>query len=285
MEKPESIAAALRAAGSALNPQNAALTQSLFAGQHEREPYKGVRVARDQRYGPDPRHRLDVFAPEAGGTAPLLLFVHGGGFVRGDKRIPDQPYYDNVGLFAARNGMVGVTMTYRLAPDHVWPAGAEDVGTAVAWLQENAKSWNADSKRIFVIGTSAGAAHAAGYLASVPDPGVAGAILVSGIYDLALAGIAPHTEAYFGIGSEEERSPLGRVAGGVTPLLLVMSELDPPEFQRQTLALAGALLDRRGAAPLVVLRGHNHFSGILHLNGRDPYLGAQILDFCAVGGP
>ena len=49
-------------------------------------------------------------------------------FVAGDKSAPGTPYHDNVALWAARSGMVGVTMNYRLAPEHRWPSGAEDVG-------------------------------------------------------------------------------------------------------------------------------------------------------------
>jgi triacylglycerol lipase len=66
---------------------------------HEPEPYAGLHVERDIAYGDDPRQRLDVFSPLDGATAPLpiLAFVHGGGFVRGDKRMPGAPYYDNAG--------------------------------------------------------------------------------------------------------------------------------------------------------------------------------------------
>ena len=57
-------------------------------------------------------------------SRPVLVFVHGGGFTGGNKSTPGSPFYDNVPLWAARNGLVGVNITYRLAPQHPWPAGA-----------------------------------------------------------------------------------------------------------------------------------------------------------------
>src|SRR5512140_1558298 len=113
---PPQIAEKLRQIGPVIAPP---LTAALYAPLQQREPYAGVRVTRDERYGADARHRLDVFSPESGGGArPVLVFVHGGGFVAGNKRINDSPFYDNIMLWAVKNGMVGVNMTYRLAPQH-----------------------------------------------------------------------------------------------------------------------------------------------------------------------
>ena len=70
------------------------------------------------------RHLLDVFTPESGsGTRPVLIYVHGGAFVGGNKRLPNSPFYDNIMLWAVKNGFVGVNTTYRLAPASPWPAG------------------------------------------------------------------------------------------------------------------------------------------------------------------
>ena len=52
-----------------------------------------------------------------------MLVFHGGGFVMGDKRSTETPFYDNIATFAALHGFVGVTITYRLAPAHQFPAG------------------------------------------------------------------------------------------------------------------------------------------------------------------
>lgn len=279
------IAAKLREAGREVNFPNMQLSQQLFAGQHEREPYQGVKLTRDLHYGPDERNRLDLFVPEgAAGPLPVLLFVHGGGFVRGDKRVPDMPYNDNVGLFAARRGMIGATMTHRLAPDHPWPAGGEDVAAAVRWLAAHAGEFGGDPARIFVIGTSAGATHVATAIARDPDAPVAGAILLSGMYDFSDPAIHEVVAPYLGRDSARyaEMSPLDGLVARKLPLMLVMAELDPPEFERQTFGLAARLFDENGRMPhLVRLPGHNHFTAALHLNGDDGWLGERIADFIA----
>ena len=61
--------------------------------------------------------------------------------------------------------MVGVTMNYRLAPQHRWPSGAEDVGAAIEWLATEIGGYGGDAGRIVVAGHSAGASHVAGFLA------------------------------------------------------------------------------------------------------------------------
>ena len=108
-------------------------TAALFAPMQEKEPYQGVKTERDVKYGPADRHLLDVFTPETASSArPVLIFIHGGGFVAGNKRTPGSPFYDNVMLWAVNNGFVGVNATYRLAPQSPYPAGAEDLAAVVA---------------------------------------------------------------------------------------------------------------------------------------------------------
>ena len=107
---------------------------ALLGPFHEKIGYTAPAIDRDRAYGDHPRHRLDVhYAPDLDG-APVLVFVHGGGFTMGDKHRPGTPVYDFVGAWAVRNGYVGVTITYRLAPEHTWPAGAQDVAAAVDWV-------------------------------------------------------------------------------------------------------------------------------------------------------
>src|SRR5258707_1161591 len=109
-------------------------TAQLYGPLQEKEPYQGVKIERDVRYGDADRNLLDVFMPAAASSPrPVLIYVHGGGFLRGDNRAPGSPFNDNIMLWAVRNGDIGVDVTYRLAPQAVWPAGAEDLATAVKW--------------------------------------------------------------------------------------------------------------------------------------------------------
>ena len=97
---------------------------ALYAPLQEKEPYQGVKVERDVKYGAADRNLLDVFLRDTASPArPVLIYVHGGGFVAGNKRTPGSPFNDNIMLWAVKNGFVGVNMTYRLAPQSPWPAG------------------------------------------------------------------------------------------------------------------------------------------------------------------
>ena len=135
-----------------------------------------VTVERDLKYGEHERHRLDVHVRAGLSGAPVLVFVHGGGFVMGDKRSEETPFYDNIGTFAAQQGFVGVTVTYRLAPANKFPAGPEDLAQVVRWLKDNVARYGGDPGRIVLSGQSAGAAHVAGYVAPVPESHVVNAL-------------------------------------------------------------------------------------------------------------
>lgn len=224
-------------------------------------------------YGPHERHRMDVYRAERadGSLRPLLLFVHGGGYASGDKKMG--PFFANLGRWAGNSGLIGAAMNYRLAPDYGWPSAQEDLGAAINWLRANAGSLGADPDRIVLMGHSAGAGHSAAYAAN-PEfhgntgPGIAGLILVSGVYDLPLAGTFGRASRalYYGGGDavEMERSSLSGLAGTDLPIAVLVAEYDPPELQAQALALIGARFRRTAALPAFTrLAGHNHYTEIL----------------------
>jgi triacylglycerol lipase len=155
---PPDIAAKIRAIG----PKMDFSVIQLYAPLMPKEPYAGAKVSRDIAYGPDPLQKLDVFSPDPADPKPrpVLLFVHGGGFVRGDKR-----QTDNMVLWGLKNGMVGVDINYRLAPKDPWPAGAKDLAAAIAWTKANISQYGGDPGRIVIWGHSAGANHVADYIA------------------------------------------------------------------------------------------------------------------------
>ena len=206
----------------------------LFTPFHERPPYDSVRFERDIAYGTDSRNRMDICVADCvqpGDKRDVLVFLHGGGFVRGDKKLPDSPYHDNVALWAARNGMIGMNMTYRLAPEHVYPSGVEDVAAVVEWLHKNIETYGGNTGRIFLFGSSAGAIHIACYLASLDiaeDAPVAGVVLQSGSYDLTVFDGSGNVGDYFGsdVTKYAEMSPQASLVEGRTPALYVFTEFD-----------------------------------------------------------
>ena len=281
----------LRGLGPELTPQMLQGTREFFAARFQGlDP--ATLISRDHRYGADERHRLDVFTTAATRDAPVLLFVHGGGFVMGDKSAPDAPFFENLGDFAARSGWVGVTMTYRLAPAHPWPSGSEDVAAAVRWLREHVAGHGGDPRRIFIMGQSAGAVHVAGYVAdsrlhAAEGAGIAGALMISGIYDVPQADANQFFLAYYGADREAlpARSTVDGLAASKLPLFFSVSEFDGADFQKQAALLAMAFARTGGRFPrLHWLGGHNHVSPVLAVGSAADTLGPLIQDFVSTAG-
>ncbi|GGA66530.1 hypothetical protein GCM10011490_16470 [Pseudoclavibacter endophyticus] len=276
--------AAIEALGTALAPELIEGTKQLCASGLDAQYLTGVEVTRDVAYGPHPRHRLDVYRSADGAGAatgvsggirtgdptgsPVLLFVHGGGFVAGDKSGDGSPFGPNIGAWAAKHGMIGVAMNYRLAPEASWPDGGADVGAAVEWARANASRIGADPERIVLLGQSAGAMHVADNLrlqAEGRAPRVAGAVLVSCMYDVGAAKDLPMHRAYWGDDRSawETRGSLDTVVETDVPLLLAVAEWDDEQFQHSAAALVASWYARRGTfPPLVALPSHNHLSTV-----------------------
>jgi triacylglycerol lipase len=287
---PEEIAWKLLELGRVIDSPN---TAQLYAPLQKKEPYQGVKVERDIRYGAADRNLLDVFMPEITTTSPrpVLIFVHGGGFVAGNKRTGDSPFYDNVMLWAVKNGFVGVNTTYRLAPQSPWPAAAEDLGAAVKWVSDNIAAHGGDPARIFLMGHSAGAVHVATYVAhpefqKVKGGGLAGAILVSGIYDLNGEAVGDAEKAYFGADASlyDARSSLPGLQATKLPLMIASAELDPPRFNQQfELLKEAACKGPHGCPRAIMLAQHSHMSEAYSINTPDTRLTDEILEFVKTG--
>lgn len=103
--------------------------------------------------------RVRLYRPVNGdGPLPAILYIHGGGFVIGSI---ETEHSVAVGLARAL-GVVVVSVDYRLAPEHPYPAPLEDCYSALVWLAENSVKLNVDSTRIAVMGQSAGGGLSAG---------------------------------------------------------------------------------------------------------------------------
>ena len=272
----EALARAIRRLPCTVSPELVASTRALFAPLHDLPPYGGMRVERDVAYGPHERNRLDLFVPDetaaSSAARAIVVFVHGGGFVGGDKSAPNSPYYDNIAVWAAREGFVGVTVTYRLAPAHPYPSAAEDVASALRWIERHCAGFRGDAGAIVPFGQSAGATHIASCIAAGHAKNVAGAVLLSGVYDFEAMRESPNVQAYVGDDRAAMRaaSPLTGLASADVPLLFGVSEFDPPEFQAQAAVLFERRWSARGRFPDVIyLPQHNHLSQVAHLGARD----------------
>jgi len=286
---PPEIAKKLAELGRVIDPQ---ATAKLYAPLQPTEPYFGFRIERDLKYGPAERNRLDIFMPQnVTSGRPVLIFVHGGAFIGGNKRMPNSPFYDNVMMWAVKNGFIGVNITYRLAPGSPWPAGAEDVAAAIRWVSDEIGERGGDASRIYLMGHSAGAIHVASYVShpefyKVKNGGLKGAIMVSGIYDLTAAPLTDPERAYFGSDASHyaEESSLPGLLKTNIPLMAVSSELDLPGFVKQLDQFKDATCKRpAGCARTVMLPQHSHMSEVYSINTEDTRLTDQILDFVKTG--
>ncbi len=122
-----------------------------------REP--GVRFIGGIPYGPDERHRLDVFAPDRRSSGPIVLFLYGGAWTSGDRST-----YEFVGTALAARGITTVIADYRLYPQVRFPAFVEDAARAYGWVDRHLARADGGRRPIFLMGHSAGA-HIAALLA------------------------------------------------------------------------------------------------------------------------
>jgi acetyl esterase len=103
--------------------------------------------------GADGPLRARHYRPEAAASAPLTVYFHGGGFVIGDLDTHDEPC-----RFLCRHaGTHVLSVAYRLAPEHPFPAAVDDAAAAFRWARANAESLGADPRRVAVGGDSGGA--------------------------------------------------------------------------------------------------------------------------------
>ncbi len=208
---------------------------------------------------------LDAYFPSDDTTSAraAVVLVHGGGWSGGDKtNLADQA------RALAELGYVAVTIDYRLAPEHPYPAAVEDVQAAVGWLRAGSQveHYRIDPDRIGVLGASAGG-HLAELLGTLGtgalDSGsrVAAVVSWSGIADLTTVDLdvgvlgcettdCPEVAA--------DASPVSHVDPTDSPTLLVTSEDDPivPRAQAEEMesVLAAAGVDHQ----LVVVGGSGH---------------------------
>ena len=262
--------------------------KALYLPRLAAAPRDGITVIRDVTYGADPRHVLDIYRPAAARGAPVVAFVHGGAFIRGERTINDQ-MYANVLLWFARRGFVGVNIEYRLAPQAVYPSGAEDVASACHWLGANISQYGGHAERLLLIGHSAGGTHVATALSDPlltgRAPGALAVVLISARLRadaLATNPNAAGVQAYFGTDETlyADRSPVKFAQRLRSPVLVINAEYENPWLDLYGLEYATAVAAGQGRAPVhLTCMDHNHVSIMAHFNTEEEWLGEQIIDF------
>ena len=240
----------------------------------------------DLAYGPDPLQRLDLFPVEGSAPAPLMVYIHGGYWVGGDKigrRFP-APVYDAAGIAWA-------AINYRLAPGCTMDEIVADMRGALAWLHRHAADHGIDPDRIHVAGSSAGGhltgmALAPGWHAAygVPEDLVKGACPMSGLFDLAPMRITSHRESLaMDAETAARNSPVLHPPAAPLPVVVAWGARESAEFRRQSEDYAAALEAAGCEVALLAAGGHDHFSIMGDMARPDTPLGGAMLGLVRAG--
>jgi len=159
---PPDIATKLHEMGPVLDVPGVA---KLYRPLQPTPPYPGVKVERNIKYVDTDRTVLDVFSPEkGGGKRPVLIYVSGGA---GNKMepVPDgDAFYDNIMLWAVKNGMTGVNVQRRGGQGLEWNETAKDIGRVIDWVQQNISKYKGNPDRVFIWAHSAGTGPVSTYV-------------------------------------------------------------------------------------------------------------------------
>jgi len=292
-------------------------TAQVYGPLHPKPPYTGVTIARDVSFGPDPKNVLDVFSAEkGGGSRPVLIYVSGGAGNKQQGGPNGEPFYDNVMLWAVKNGMVGVNMQRR--PGEAWDDPAKDIARIVQWVQENIGKYKGNAGRVFMWAQSAGNIPTSTYIAhsefwGPKGVGVKGVVFMSPPAFNILPATPPPVAGGFGPCGQPNggaaAAPAGRGGGkggdgkgggkgkqaqpdqatqlarsnlpGLTnskvPFMVSVAELDPPNIIGFAETFKGELCKAGHCPTYVVYKDHSHISEVMSPDTADTSVTGPIL--------
>jgi len=230
------------------------------------------------------RHKLDLYLPKGQKGFPVLFFVHGGSWSKGDKQ-----EYKMLGEMFAAQGIGTVIINYRLSPQVQHPAHIQDVAKAFAWTHKHISEYGGKPDRIIVCGHSAG-----GQLVTllVTDDfylkeekldrrDIRAVVAISGVYSL--SPVIPVFRRAFGKSRDMRRdaSPLNHVDGKLPPFLLLYADRDVFSLGRMAEEMEGELKKNNTDVTLQRIDKRNHVNILTEMaNETDPARQA-ILQFVA----
>lgn len=257
---------------------------------------KDTVVNADLAYGSNDKQRLDVYAPRRAKGAPVLIFVHGGEWTKGDKAaVSFKPKFLN------ENGIVFASINYRLSPAAKHPAHVSDVAAAVRWLRDHAVKFGGDPEKLVLMGHSAGC-HLVTLTALDPrhlrkeklEPTSLRGIVAwsGGMYDLVdrMRDGGGHYPKYIrqAFGDEEktwrDASPVTHVGDAAAPpfLFIVVPRNAGKDAEAKTSPadrLAHQIRQAKGQADVRVLADRTHFTANHLIGAPGDTTGQILLDF------
>jgi arylformamidase len=232
-------------------------------------------------YGASEPERLDIFPAATSRPAPIFVFFHGGYW-----RLLDSADSCFMAECFTQAGACVVAVNYALAPLVTLAEIVRQCRAAVAWLHAHAREFGGDPARIHVGGSSAGGHLAAMMLApgweadfGVPNNLVAGATLLSGLYDLEPI-LLGHPNEWLKLGSADVAvlSPLLHVPERAVPLVVSYAPSETDEFKRQSEAYMAAAMARGCPIRFVPMPGTNHFDIVFGLADRKNPLAHAVIE-------
>ncbi len=245
---------------------------------------------------------LDLYWPEGMPGFPVVVLVHGGAWVSGDKVLDFIPC---VARCLARQGIGVVAPNYRLSPWFKHPASVQDVAAAVVWTHEHIGEYGGCAERIFLLGHSAGGhlvsllATDDSYLAQVglDRRHIRGVVSVSGVYELSdvtlrtffqnaktimdISLTANPFKLVFGSDPEELRraSPLAHVRENLPPFLLLYAEQDLPTLGEMAIRFDAALREQGCNVRLRKVGGRNHATVLWKARDSEDPVARAVVEF------
>jgi len=232
---------------------------------------------RTERYGPSEAQELDIFAPPGATKAPVLVYLHGGAWLRGSRLDTVYPAPAII-----KKGAALVVPEFDNVSVVPLPRMVEQCRDAVDWTVRNAASFGGDPDRVYLAGHSSGAHLASCVL--LGDPPVKGALLISGMYDLHAPLLSARSK-YVKITPEELDAAsamrhLGRIR---CPVAVAWSVGDSPEFRRQAQVFAAALEGMGKLASRTEVFSPNHFEEPRQLADPDSTLSRVLHALMRIG--
>lgn len=291
-------------------------TAQVYRPLHPNPPYPDVLIARDNSFGPDPMNVVDIFAPKKGkGGRPVLIYVSGGAGNKQQGGPNGDVFYDNIMLWAVKNGMVGVNMQRR--PGQTWDDPAKDVAIALFWLDKNIAKFKGNPGRMFIWSQSAGNVPVSTYIGhpeyyGPQGVGVKGVVFMSPPAFNILPATPPPVQGGFGPcgqpnGQPAAAAPAGRGPGGPgggkgkgraaqpdaatqlarsnlpglvkskVPFFLSVAELDPPNIIGFAETLKSELCKAGKCPTYMVFKDHSHISEVMSPDTADTSVTGPIL--------
>ena len=208
--------------------------------------------------GADPtRNLLDLYLPKQTTAFPTVVFVHGGGYQRGDRTLGH-----NLGVVLANHGVAVASISYRLYPQVKHPGQIQDVAKAFAWVKSHIGDYGGDPSRVHVSGHSAGGHLAAllgtdgSYLAAehLKPADIASVLAMSGGYR-----INPIRKDVFGDDAAiAAASPFAHISGNHPPFVLLYGSLEKADRHELSREFRDALLGAHGQAVCVMIPDRDH---------------------------